>query len=634
MEDAERRRLIHDVLQQSSRDLGSARTQRLVDASQTSNPLYLRVLLDELRVFGSHKRLNERIDWYLEARDPYALYRKVIARWEDAYADGSALVRDTLSLLWAARRGLSESELLEALGPPGRPLPRAVWSPLFLAMSDALVSRSGLLTFAHDFLRTAAREACLPDASDQGTAHRRLASYFQREPSWTNRRLDELPWQLAAAREWQSLHDALTEEPCFRGLRHRDAYELLGYWLQLTPRFDLASSYTTAFARWEQRHEVDSHLGAVANELAIFLNTAACYAAAEPLLRRALAIAEASYGAEHPTVAIALNNLAQLLKATNRLAEAEPLLRRALALDEANYGTEHPDVARHLNNLAGLLQATNRLAEAEPLMRRALAIDEASYGAEHPTVATRLNNLAGLLQATKRLAEAEPLLRRALALDEASYGAEHPTVATHLNNLAGLLKDTNRLAEAEPLMRRTLAIDEASYGAEHPTVATDLNNLAALLQATNRLAEAEPLMRRALALDEASYGAEHPKVATALNNLAALLQATDRLAEAEPLMRRALAIDEASYGAEHPTVAKRLNNLAALLQATNRLAEAEPLMRRMVEIFVKFTRATGHPHPHLQVATNNYAALLQAMGRGREEIMATLRRMDPELFGG
>ena len=79
-----------------------------------------------------------------------------------------------------------------------------------------------------------------------------------------------------------------------------------------------------------------------------------------------------------------LNNLAQLLQATNRLAEAEPLMRRALAIDEQSFGPDHPNVASGLNNLAQLLQATNRLAEAEPLMRRALAIDEKSYGPEHP----------------------------------------------------------------------------------------------------------------------------------------------------------------------------------------------------------------------------------------------------------
>ena len=80
-------------------------------------------------------------------------------------------------------------------------------------------------------------------------------------------------------------------------------------------------------------------------------------------------------------------DLAALLQATNRLGEAEPLMKRALAIDEKSYGPEHPTVASDLNNLAQLLKDTNRLGEAEPLMKRALAIDEKSYGPEHPNVA-------------------------------------------------------------------------------------------------------------------------------------------------------------------------------------------------------------------------------------------------------
>ncbi|MDQ0290529.1 tetratricopeptide repeat-containing protein [Oligosphaera ethanolica] len=193
-----------------------------------------------------------------------------------------------------------------------------------------------------------------------------------------------------------------------------------------------------------------------------------------------------------------------------------------------------------------------------------------------------------------------------------------------MNNLATVLQATNRIAEAEPLMRRALKIAEQSYGENHPDVAACLNNLALLLQAINRFAEAEPLMRRALKIAEQSYGENHPSVATGLNNLAQLLKATNRFTEAEPLMRRALKIAEQSYGENHPSVATGLNNLAQLLKATNRLAEAEPLMRRMVEIFLNFTRATGHPHPHLQTAFGNYAGLLRAMGKPEDEIRGTL----------
>ena len=73
-----------------------------------------------------------------------------------------------------------------------------------------------------------------------------------------------------------------------------------------------------------------------------------------------------------------------------------------MAIDEACYGAEHPSVAIRLNNLAQLLQATHRLAEAEPLMRRAVEISLGffvSTGHHHPNVAARIANYRHLLEA-------------------------------------------------------------------------------------------------------------------------------------------------------------------------------------------------------------------------------------------
>jgi len=264
------------------------------------------------------------------------------------------------------------------------------------------------------------------------------------------------------------------------------------------------------------------------SQLALLLDVKGLYAESEPLRRRALAIAETSFGNSHPNVAICLNNLAQSLQATNRLQEAEPLMRRALEIDEASFGNSHPNVAIRLNNLASLLHATDRPEEAEPFMRRALEIDEDFFGKNHPRVATGLNNLAQLLKATNRLAEVEPLMRRALEIDEAYFENNHPSIARDLNNLAAFLRATNRLEEAEPLMRRALEIDEAFFGKRHPNVARDLNNLARLLQDTNRLQEAEPLMRRALEILEGSLGPDHPRTVIARTNLENLLAALEQ----------------------------------------------------------------------------------------------------------
>ena len=249
----------------------------------------------------------------------------------------------------------------------------------------------------------------------------------------------------------------------------------------------------------------------------------------EPLQTHAAAVcahADAA-GIPDPTARL-MNQLGLLLKSKCLFRQAEALYRRALAIDEAAFGADHPEVAIDLNNLASLLWATNRLAETEPLMRRVVAIFEQALGPDHPNVATALNNLAQLLDATNRLAEAEPLMRRALQIDEAAFGPDHPNVAIRLNNLALLLQDTNRLAEAEPLIRRVLENDEAAFGHDHPRVATDLNNLAQLLQATNRLAEAEPLMRRAVLIWSGfreATGHEHPHWRAGIDNYERLLRA-------------------------------------------------------------------------------------------------------------
>ncbi len=142
------------------------------------------------------------------------------------------------------------------------------------------------------------------------------------------------------------------------------------------PALDRIAPHALAVAREADIAEIAEPTVRLFNQLGVLFDVKADYAEAEPLKRRAMAIAEKSYGPDHPNVAIRLNNLALLLQATNRLAGSTfGELSRWMRL---SLGPDHPDVAIRLNNLATLLQDTNRFAEAEPLMRRALAIDETS----------------------------------------------------------------------------------------------------------------------------------------------------------------------------------------------------------------------------------------------------------------
>jgi len=47
----------------------------------------------------------------------------------------------------------------------------------------------------------------------------------------------------------------------------------------------------------------------------------------------------------------------------------------------------------------------------------------------------------------------------------------------------------------------------------------------------------------------------------------------------------------------------------------------------VLEIVLKFTRATGHLHPHLMAAANNYATVLVEMGVPRAEAVERVKKL-------
>jgi tetratricopeptide (TPR) repeat protein len=416
----------------------------------------------------------------------------------------------------------------------------------------------------------------------------------------------------------------LMEEFICRGPRPDDVRGL-SFW-------DSIESHVRVVVSSADRFDISEPTSRLMNELGLYLKSRGRFSEAELLYLWALEIDEKRFGAEHPKVAVRLNNLAQVFEETERFEQAEFLMERALRIDESWFGPEHPKVAVRLNNLAELLRSTNQLEQAESLLRRGIEILDKNGGERLEYYSGALSNLAQLLKAKNRLEQAEPLMRKAVEIDEKTLGADHPKVAVRLNNLARLLKDMNRAKEAEPLMRLSLAIEERTYGPDHPAISVSLNNLAQLLKAMNRLSEAERFMRRALEIDEKCFGPKHAAVAVRLNNLAQLFMATRRFEQAESLMRRALEIDEELFGPSHPRIAVRLNNLAGLLESTERPEQAEVLLRRAVEIL---EHDTGGAPGRYAAALNNLAQLLKAGNRLDEarSLMERSLEIDEGLFG-
>ena len=229
----EKKKLITEYLAQYTKSLSENQVDRIVAVEQTANPLYLRALLEELRVFGEHEQLEERLGYYLKSKTIPELYEKILERYEQDYErDCPDLVKNSMSLLWAARRGLSEAELLEMLGSFEESLPGAYWSPLFLAAEQAFVIRSGLIGFSHDYFRQAVQNQYLPTEQEQKKAHLHIADYFKAQDLGA-RKVDELPWQLSMANAWQRLYDLLADQHFLDAAWKNNEFEVKAYWAQV-----------------------------------------------------------------------------------------------------------------------------------------------------------------------------------------------------------------------------------------------------------------------------------------------------------------------------------------------------------------------------------------------------------------
>ncbi|VDI39379.1 Hypothetical predicted protein [Mytilus galloprovincialis] len=120
LQESQKMQIITDYLQGVyGKTLNSEQKIMLVNAQQTSNPLYLKSLLDEIRIFGSFRQLTDKIKEYLSARNPQELFAKILERLEHDFETGTNsrkyLVRDATTALWCSNRGMSESELIELL---------------------------------------------------------------------------------------------------------------------------------------------------------------------------------------------------------------------------------------------------------------------------------------------------------------------------------------------------------------------------------------------------------------------------------------------------------------------------------------------------------------------------------------
>lgn len=259
LKEFEAQTLLTSYLARYNKTLPAELTMKTVSHPLATNPLFLRTLAEELRLFGVHEQLAERLGVYLTSKTIDDLFEQVLQRVENDC--GVEPVRLTMEAIWASRAGLTEQEILGVAD-----LVPATWASIRFAFDDALLETNGRITFAHDYLRIAVSDRYFAGNNElsedtqsedalllRKQAHTRLAQWFERQPI-DARAVEEIPYQWLKAKEWNCLKYCLTDRSMFEAIYiNRSHEELLNYWLILERKTDaiIEREYTQAWEKWK-----------------------------------------------------------------------------------------------------------------------------------------------------------------------------------------------------------------------------------------------------------------------------------------------------------------------------------------------------------------------------------------------
>ncbi len=478
-------------LQRYRKSLPAEQLHRLSSDKKSESPLFLRTVLEELRIFGHFSTLGEALEDYLSSADERELFQKVLARMEHDH--GADAVRDVLTAIWASRHGLSESELMEITG-----MSRMALSELMIAMEYHLMQREGYYSFFHNYLREAVERRYLPEEAASKAAHARLGEYFSMR-EYGHRRRDEEPWQWVAAGDLDALWKCFADPEMFMLFAHEDQrYHFIAYLQSFERERNIAlfNALYPAMQR-DEGYERRRWLAEIARE-------AAFYDVATEILTTSLAAAQAK-GADEESLLPLKCEQARLLMERQEYRLAYPLCSEIAALIEEEKG-QSEDLFAALAELSTVMHGLGDYAGAEQVIRRALKFSEVVP----PTMRiSAIENLAALVSMQGNQDKAAELFEEALELSSKLLGRMHPTTLHIALNLGAALNLANLFDQSLSIFENMLPSIRRSLGDKHLWYLVCLTNLGSALTDIRAYERAERIIIELIEKSTMSQGPEN-----------------------------------------------------------------------------------------------------------------------------
>jgi Tfp pilus assembly protein PilF len=545
----------------------------------SGNPLFLLTVLEELRVFGVHEKLEERLRILLSpppsknpGEEPTVddVFEHVLARLEKDL--GQQAVQKALEAIWASRSGLYQEELLALAG-----LAPVQWAEIRNALDESLYESSGKINFGHDYVRKAVEDRYGLKGKRRLALHERIAQWF-RQREVDDRVAEELPWQWRQAKNNKELRKCLLQKDIFERLHEKDAYELLSYWLQ-TER-NVERELETAWKEWLKKLN-PSEAANLSVKVGSFLRKAGFYG---PFTEKIHSLAANRYfGKHHGTAKDRVKVFLQygsLLRLKAKYKQAGLWLRKALALADSQNDHNYQLKAEIQSELAALLHRKGKLSDAELLKRKALTQIESVLGKSHPVYFKKMIDLGAFLLSVGKSKEAESFIFVAQKELERLYGAHHPDVLLSFRILGDSFSDKGMNDKATACYKIAAEGLEVTLGPFHPNTLNTINNYALLLDSCDQLTLATTFYKKALHGKEASLGKHHPDTLRTVRNLGLVFLKLQDSSNAYRFLKRSFEGYKDLFGLQHEATVGLMADLGRFFIYEKNLKDAEVFLTK------------------------------------------------------
>ena len=202
-------------------------------------PITLQSMADELRQYGVHEGLKERVKYYLKSEGPVDYYNRVLARLEEDFnTKEDEIVKNILSVIALFNSGVKENEIQKILG-----ITPLAFSSVFNAIENNLLNKDGYYTFGNMYFKEAVKEKYLTDQIVINKIREDIISYLV-TTVWDTREISEAAYQVTELKDYDRLYELLSSMRHLIHLHNADRFLLIKYWTIIKNKHKITDAYT------------------------------------------------------------------------------------------------------------------------------------------------------------------------------------------------------------------------------------------------------------------------------------------------------------------------------------------------------------------------------------------------------